>query len=1618
VEEANASRFWLYDAAEVTFAGSDRADAFHVRDQGFTYMRVSGTVAGVPLAPIWVRGDVPVRFDARSGDDTLDIDVTRDVSLYRSPIRLDGGAGDDTLTVRGDLGADPDGLHYHPDAGGSDATLRFLSSTDRTLMAIDAVDVAGVTVLTPVFTLEVFADDADNRIDCTPSPANPDWARVAVDGTVPLTYGDSTNVMLHGLGGRDVFTAGGSTGLRASTWMHVFGGPGDGDELRVLTATNARGFVLLDRKEVGADDFPRISHPNIASITLISTGGRNGFSASLPDADATVTLTDPAGGSGTIRADSDPAIPPVTFANYLGGIDIVGRFDRSNTVRMLGTDGPDVVTASSRGVSFDGVETSLTGAIGRLEIETRGGGDDVDLAGMGLTYLDVGLQVAVDAGDGDDRVSLDGVTGLEAVALAGGDGHDTITGTAAADHIEGGPGNDLLHGLGGDDTILGGDGDDTILGGEGSDTLDGGAGSDRFEWHQGESAFDTVDGGPGDDSQVVLPAQPMGFMIGSAWSSVTLLGQGNDVFRLLLLQVEDLQFAGSAGTDTYWIGDLSATPMRSIRIDFGDDREADQVTLVGTDQADRIDIRPTATGGLAIERRGDVVVEVVNSRPADDLLVIPAGAGDDTILMASPAEDRIRASISGGDGNDLIEANAAVIDGGTGDDTLRGAGGTFSLLILGGYGNDTILGNLGNDTLIGDSEADEIHGGGGDDLLLGGDGDDTLLGNDGDDIFRDGAGTNTFAGGDGFDTWLIDSDTVATRDIVVITETAVGRFLWAGTVGSATNVLTDVDVVRILTHDGDDVVHANELSIPQVIDVGDGDDVVSLVTSLRAPGATGAPTTILGGDGDDNLTGSTADDHIEGGAGDDTLVGYLGDDLLLGGDGSDAFIQYATEDSDRIEGGAGENVLRMSGYQFGTVDRITLEPNPASTDRALLTWSKLIGSNTLFSTSIADMADIQVVRLTYPGQSTIRSLVGTDVRYVEVEQGFGGMARVFGSDAADNVTITRPGLNQVQVNGLSAIVRLSVVNAGAVLNVVMAGGDDRLIAHTDPDNPALESTISLQLEGGEGNDFIQVLPPSILGSYVTPSTILGQAGDDTLIGGDASDILLGGAGDDTIDGGAGDDRLLGNDGNDLINGGNGIDQILGGDGNDTINGGEGYDVLLGGEGNDNLYGEDGNDYIAGEAGNDTIDGGAGDDFILGNEDDDLITGGTGNDTVHGGAGNDTFDGGDGHDLLNGEGGNDLITGGAGNDTISGGEGNDTVYGQDGNDLINGNAGDDWLSGGTGNDTMHGGLGADVMYGDAGNDIVCGGLADLEAGNSTTDGNDTLSGGEGDDVVFGAYGNDLLYGDAGNDQMWGSFGDDYLYGGEGSDSMVGGEGNDFVSGEAGNDFLWGLAGNDTLWGGDGDDLMYGGLGDDVMLGGTPATANVVHQPRDPSLPSDGNDTMLGGDGFDIVDGGNGNNMLDAGDDGIRETILGGTGNDFGYVHTGTSGHAVGDVAALDGGYNHIFKVGGLIEVDPPAEVCAYTTFVIPSSAFYGWKVRHDGSLVLQPPKRPSNAPVKRSRTVTVGGGSGAAVKVTKPVKSTVKVTKPTPAAKAGPFASRATMLKSFAEIKARRAGGKA
>ena len=190
----------------------------------------------------------------------------------------------------------------------------------------------------------------------------------------------------------------------------------------------------------------------------------------------------------------------------------------------------------------------------------------------------------------------------------------------------------------------------------------------------------------------------------------------------------------------------------------------------------------------------------------------------------------------------------------------------------------------------------------------------------------------------------------------------------------------------------------------------------------------------------------------------------------------------------------------------------------------------------------------------------------------------------------------------------------------------------------------------------------------------------GGAGNDSMLGNDADNVLVGNGGNDVIRGGKGKDTLEGGDGDDILVGGADADKMDGGAGFDILSFRDAagpVTITIASTGKVTVTGT--NDFVGdtyvniegfeGSAGNDKLIGGALNDVLFGFDGNDELLGGNGHDKLDGGAGDDRVDGGSGNDQLFGRAGIDTILGGTGNDIIDGGAGADILTGNSGSDMF-------------------------------------------------------------------------------------------------------------------------------------------------------------------------------------------------------------------------------------------------------------------------------------------------------------------------------------------------------------
>lgn len=246
-------------------------------------------------------------------------------------------------------------------------------------------------------------------------------------------------------------------------------------------------------------------------------------------------------------------------------------------------------------------------------------------------------------------------------------------------------------------------------------------------------------------------------------------------------------------------------------------------------------------------------------------------------------------------------------------------------------GNDTLNGSGGDNVLTGLGGDDTINGNAGNDILDGGEGNDTVSGGQGDDLLRGGAGNDALNGGDGTDTADYSAEA---GGITVSLDTGVATGAGTDTLSNIENVTggSGNDVItgngsanRLIGGMGDDTFAGGAGN--DVLDGGLGRDTAIYTGSVAVTAnlATGTATqggdtdtlisieNLIGGDGNDSLTGDDNANTLMGGDGNDTLAGGLGLDDLAGGEGDDIFTGSLAEiQGDQLNGGAGNDTLVLT----------------------------------------------------------------------------------------------------------------------------------------------------------------------------------------------------------------------------------------------------------------------------------------------------------------------------------------------------------------------------------------------------------------------------------------------------------------------------------------------------------------------------------------------------------------------------------------------------------------------------------------------------------------------------------------------------------------------------------
>lgn len=763
---------------------------------------------------------------------------------------------------------------------------------------------------------------------------------------------------------------------------------------------------------------------------------------------------------------------------------------------------------------------------------------------------------------------------------------ETLLGTENGDEFDGNEQNSTLVGLEGADALYGNYGDDVLNGGKDDDYLDGGQGNDVYLFARGDGN-DVIDqySASEDDVDVIRFASdilPSDIVLSREENSgrITIKDTGDsillqDLFNSEYRHVERIEFDNG----TVW--NMADVLSLFVQNSFGN--ELDNVldgsyqndglyggdgndTLLGEDGNDVIEGgagNDTLEGGsgndIYLFSRGfgqDYISEGWYGWEADfirfDATIAPADIvvmrdRFDLHLIVNGTSDRI--TIAGW--FEDVERRIERIE--FADGTLWNYADVFGRIsTVSSEGSDYLRSTHDNRTLQGLGGNDVLIGRQGDDILVGGSGNDYLEGEAGNDTyyFEKGFGHDRIEGyhyyeeTETFDT-IIFGPGILPDDVIVSEGPESHLYLTLNGGADRIEILNwfvnyDRSVERIIFADGSE---------------WDVDDIFNRLT---------AGETIIGTNGDDDLSGGAGNDLLAGGSGNDLLQDSSGRNLLDGGAGND--VLYGDGDANFIIGGKGDDLIDCYGVDVviafnagdGADEVYIREPLTLSLGGGITADGLSLdidGTDFILNIGSGDS-----IRLTYSSDSRAAvtlQIIGDEVRAYDLNAVIASF-----EDAIAQGTLATWSLQETLDTYLKSSSTDEAIGDALALTYAQNGSLDALT----PDE--IRAVLSTPDFG---------VTPQLVDIDTAPQTIADES----------SDVLQGGAGADTLNGNTGNNLFHAGSGEDTMTGGAANDMFIGGAGNDTIDTGDGSDVIAFNRG-------DGQDLVAASTGmDDTLSLGGG-----------------------------------------------------------------------------------------------------------------------------------------------------------------------------------------------------------------------------------------------------------------------------------------------------------------------------------------------------------------------------------------------------------------------------------------
>jgi hypothetical protein len=294
-------------------------------------------------------------------------------------------------------------------------------------------------------------------------------------------------------------------------------------------------------------------------------------------------------------------------------------------------DGDDSVTIDAIDDLWE-VHTDLGAADGdldRVTVHDSDEGNQSSIGNFGRLSVLAGVYATFDGYEPTDRLRLNGNGGEDIVSAS----TDVIAIT-----LDGGDDTDVVLGGPGRDTLIGGGDFDDVKGGRGDDTVYLGPDFDRFSWAPGDGS-DTVDGGPGSRDSLSF--------LGSADAETFELAGDRftrDVGSIVmdLDDVEIIDAQAGAGADTFRVADSSVGELNVSLAPGSGANDPDRIEIQGTEGDDAV----TVTGkkvvwGAATVTGLPVKLGVSFAQIGFDTLAIDTLGGDDSVDTSGLGPDVI-----------------------------------------------------------------------------------------------------------------------------------------------------------------------------------------------------------------------------------------------------------------------------------------------------------------------------------------------------------------------------------------------------------------------------------------------------------------------------------------------------------------------------------------------------------------------------------------------------------------------------------------------------------------------------------------------------------------------------------------------------------------------------------------------------------------------------------------------------------------------------------------------------------------------------------------------------------------------------------------------------------------